>query len=70
MKALLKIKWELVVTILMAICTLISWSIFQNDLNDWRMLVLTFIPTIMLCTMIASYTSIKDFRHEVINLWK
>ena len=70
MKKVFSIKWELIIAILLGITTLISWSVWQTEKQDWRMLVLTIIPTILFIVWIISYNQIKEFRLEVKNLWK
>ena len=69
MKKLFSIKWELIIAILLGITTLISWSVWQTEKQDWRMLVLTLIPTICLIVWIISYSTIKEFRKQVKDLW-
>lgn len=70
MKKFFSIKWELIIVILLAITTLVSWSVWQTEKQDWRMLVLVLIPTICLIVWIISYSQIKEFRLEVKDLWK
>lgn len=69
MKKLFSIKWELIIAILLGITTLISWSVWQTEKQDWRMLVLTIIPTILFIAWIISYSQIKEFRLQVKYLW-
>lgn len=69
MKKLFSIKWELIIAILLGITTLISWSVWQTEKQDWRMLVLTIIPTILFIVWIISYSQIKEFRLTVKDLW-
>ena len=69
MKKLFSIKWELIIAILLGITTLISWSVWQTEKQDWRMLVLTIIPTILFIVWIICYSQIKEFRLTVKDLW-
>lgn len=69
MKKLFSIKWELITAILLGLTTLISWSVWQTEKQDWRMLVLTIIPTIAFIVWIISYFQIKEFRLSVKDLW-
>lgn len=69
MKTILKIKWELIIAILLGILTITSWSIWETGSQDWRVLVITLINTIALIVWIISYSQIKAFRKEVYRLW-
>ncbi len=69
---LFKIKWETIIAILVGIVTIIAWSLYESgcDLKDWRMLVITLISTALFIVTIIGYQNIKNFRHEVLKLWK
>ena len=69
MKKFLSIKWELIIVILLGIVTILSWSVWETDHKDWRILVLTIIPTLALVVWIISYSKIKEFRLQVKDLW-
>lgn len=69
MKKFLSIKWELIIVILLGIVTIIAWSVWETDHQDWRILVLTIIPTLALVVWIISYSKVKEFRLEVKDLW-
>lgn len=69
MKKVFSIKWELIIAILLGITTLISWSLWETDVNDWRIIALILIPTFCLIVWIISYSKIKEFRLEVKKLW-
>ena len=69
MKKLFSIKWELIIFILLGIATIIAWSVWQTEKQDWRMLVLTIIPTILFIVWIICYSQIKEFRLTVKDLW-
>lgn len=66
----LKIKWETVIVTLLGINTIFTFSIYQTMRDDWRMLVLAAITSAMLIVSIIFYQDIKNFRHEVLKLWK
>lgn len=70
MKKVFSIKWELVIAILLGLTSIISWSLWETDVNDWRIIVLILILTFCLIVWIISYNQIKEFRLEVKNLWK
>lgn len=69
MKTILRIKWELVIAILLGISALVSWSLWETENHDWRLLVLLLIPTIVFAVWIISYSQIKEIRKEVLKLW-
>ena len=69
MKKLFSIKWELIIATLLGITTLVAWSVWQTEKQDWRMLVLILIPTILFIVWIISYSQIKEFRLQVKDLW-
>lgn len=70
MKKVFSIKWELVIAILLGLTSIISWSLWETDVNDWRIIALILIPTFCLIVWIISYNQIKEFRLEVKKLWK
>ena len=69
---LLKIKWETIISILVGLVTIISWSLYESgcDFKDWRMLVITLISTVLFIVTIIGYQDIKKFRHDVLKMWK
>ena len=69
MKKILNIKWELIIVIALGIVTILAWSVWETDHQDWRILALTIIPTLALVVWIISYSKIKEFRLQVKDLW-
>lgn len=65
-----RIKWEAILVILMFITTIFSWIFYMDFIEDIKALVLAIIPTFMLFALLIGYNSIKEFRHQVITLWK
>lgn len=69
MKKIFKIKWELIITILVAVCVFLALGVYDKY-DSINSLLLVMIPFIILCGMLASYTTIKEFRQTLYNIWK
>lgn len=69
MKKVLSIKWELIIAIILGINSLVSWSLWETNIKDWRIVALILIPTIGFIAWIICYNQIKQFRLEVKKLW-
>lgn len=69
MKTIFKIKWELVITVLLAITTIFSYSVYL-EIKDYRLFIVSATSSVLLITMILGYNQVKIFRHEVLRLWQ
>lgn len=69
MKTIFKIKWELVITILLATATIFSYSVYL-EIKDYRLFIVSATSSVLLITMILGYNQVKIFRHEVLRLWQ
>jgi hypothetical protein len=69
MKTIFKIKWELVITVLLAIATIFSYSVYL-EIKDYRLFIVSATSSVLLITMILGYNQVKIFRHEVLRLWQ
>ena len=69
MKTIFKIKWELVITVLLAIATIFSYSVYL-EIKDYRLFIVSATSSVLLITMILGYNQAKIFRHEVLRLWQ
>ena len=70
MKVFFKIKWELIMVILLTIPTIMSWQLYAQEVDDIRSLALACICTFMLLINVIAMKTIKNVRHELIKNWQ
>lgn len=69
MKKLLRIKWELIMMLLITLTTIYGWIVYSNYADDIRLLALACITTFMFLMVLFSYKTIKNIRKEILTLW-
>ena len=63
----LKIKWELIINLLLGISTIITWSLIEK--NDYRTWIIALIPTILFIYTLVNYSKIKEVREFLLRTW-
>lgn len=67
---LFRVKWELILFILLLITTIKTWLVFGFVDSTIYTLTIATMSTFALMYVAFGYNTIKTFRHEAINLWK
>ena len=67
---ILQVKWELIMLLLMTATTIYGWIVYSNYADDIRVLAIATLTTFMFVMVLVSYRTLKNIRHEIINLWK
>lgn len=62
-----RIKWELIIAILLFISMVLTFSII--DTKDYRTFVLFAIPTFLFISWIVNYNKIKEIREFLLRTW-
>ena len=62
-----RIKWEIIINIILGIITLIAWSMIEK--NDFRTVIVAIIPTILLISCLVNYEKIKEVREFLLRTW-
>ena len=68
MKKILRIKWEIIMTLILFATTIYGWVVYTKYVNDIKVLAMACITTFMYVFILISYKSIKNIRHEVLRL--
>ena len=70
MKTVLKIRWELILAILLLVAAVANWTLYAfNDASVQTLAVAT-MTTFGLMYIVIGFNTIAKFRHEAIKLWK
>ena len=69
MKKVLRIKWELIMMLLITFTTIYGWVVYANYADDVRLLSIAVMTTFMFFGVAISYNTIKKIRHIVIEMW-
>lgn len=70
MKTLFKIKWELILAILLLIASVTCWITFGFVDTTVQTLAVATMTTFALMYIVIGFNTIAKFRHEVLNLWQ
>lgn len=70
MRSFFRIKWELILFILLLITSLKTWLTFAYVDSSINTLAVATMSTFALMYIAFGYKTITAFRHEVINLWQ
>lgn len=70
MKTLLKVKWELILAILLAVASLKGWYVYGYVDTTVETLSVATMTTFLLAFILIGYNTIETFRHEAIKLWQ
>ena len=70
MKAVFKVRWELIITILLAIASIKGWLVYGYVDTTKETLSVATMTTFLLAFVLIGYKSIKAFRHDAIKLYK
>lgn len=64
---LFKIKWEVILSLLMFITAVYSWYFYINECDDIRFVL---VPALATVTTPLLYFGVKTFRKNALKLWK
>lgn len=64
-----RIRWELILAILLLIASLVSWLSFAFIDTSLNTLAVATMTTFALLYIVVGFDTIAKFRHEVINHW-
>ena len=67
---LFRVKWELILFILLLITSIKTWLVFGFVDSTIYTLAIATMSTFALMYVAFGYNTIKTFRHDVINLWQ
>lgn len=67
---LFKIKWEIVITLMLIATTIYTWILYFAYGTEERILLAAILATFGLIVMAICYKGIKTFRKEALKLWK
>lgn len=65
-----KIKWELILSILLLVASIKSWICYGYVDTTVQTLSVACMTTFALMYIVIGYKTIETFRHEVIKSWK
>ena len=69
MKKVLRIKWELIMALLITAVTIYCWINYSNYPEDIYLLAIATITTFMFFMVVISYKTIKNIRQEILKMW-
>ena len=70
MKAIFRIKWELILAVLLAIASIKGWVVYGYIDTTIHTLAIATMVTFALAFELIGYKSIETFRHDAIKLWQ
>lgn len=70
MKVLFKVKWELIISILLLIASIKGWVVFKYVDTSIETLSVATMTTFLLAFVVIGSKSIEAFRHDAIKLWQ
>lgn len=70
MKTFLRIKWELILTMLMFVTTVVSYQVYQDLGQDWKELLVAMFCMSMTIIFMIGYNTIKEFRVVLLQNYK
>ena len=70
MKTFFRIKWEVVMVIILTTPTIMSWYLYIQEIHDGRSLAIACICTFVLLINIIGMKSIANVRHEILKNWE
>jgi hypothetical protein len=70
MKVLFKVKWELIISILLLIASIKGWVVYGYVDTTIQTLAIATMTTFALAFVVIGYKSIETFRHDAIKLWQ
>lgn len=70
MKAFFKIRWELILSILLLIASVTNWIMFGFVDTSIQTLSVATMTTFALMYVVIGYKTIETFRHESLKLWQ
>lgn len=70
MKTFFKIRWELILSILLLIVSVLCWITYGYVDTTIQTLSVACMSTFMLAFVTIGYKTIETFRHEALKLWQ
>ena len=70
MKTFLKIRWELILSILLLIASISCWLTFGFIDTTVQTLAVATMTTFALMYIVIGFNTIAKFRHEALKLWQ
>lgn len=70
MKVLFKVKWELIISILLLVASIKGWITYGYVDTTTHTLAVATMTTFALAFVVIGYKSIETFRHDAIKLWQ
>ena len=70
MKTFFKIKWELILSIMLLIASVKGWIVYGYVDTTIQTLSVATMTTFALMYVVIGFNTISKFRHEALKLWK